>query len=81
VSRIFQFLQGKSFDSEATHLIGLAYEKACQRLHDASQPELIQEIIAARIIKAAGNGERDPDKLFERALQGLGVGDYLRRQA
>ena len=61
--------------------MGVAYEKACQRLRDVSQPELVQEIIAARIIKAAGTGERDPDKLCERALQGFGVGDYLRRQA
>jgi hypothetical protein len=45
------------------------------------QPAIVQKIIAERIIKAATDGERDPEKLCQRALKALGFGDYMRRQA
>jgi hypothetical protein len=80
VSTVVQFFQDTSFDSETTHLMGAAYDKACRTLHDTGQPELVREIIAMRIVKAAKGGERDPDKLCERALQALGFGDHFRRR-
>jgi hypothetical protein len=81
VSDVVKSFQDTSFDSETTRLMREAFDKACQRLHDATQPELVQQIVAARILKAARDGERDPDKLCERALQARGLGDYLRREA
>jgi hypothetical protein len=57
---------------------GAAYDKACRNLGHVGQPGLVREIIARKILAAARDGERDPDKLYERALQG---GDYLRPQA
>jgi hypothetical protein len=81
VSNVVQLFQHTSFDSETTRLMGAAYDKACQQLHDAGQPPLVQEIIAARILKLISEGERDPDRLCERTLQAIGLADYLRRHA
>ena len=37
-------------------------------MHDIGQPELVREVIARRIIRAAQKGERDPAKLCAVAL-------------
>jgi len=60
------------FDPATVELLASAYEIARKSLHDKGQPPLVQEIIADRIIEAAKNGERDPEKLCEKALTALG---------
>jgi hypothetical protein len=70
---IIPFLEGKAFDPQLTHAMGEAYDAARQALHDKGQPELVQEIIAKRIIEIASTGERDPIKLCDRALAALGI--------
>lgn len=67
------FLQSGSFDSDATQIMGKAYDKARRMLHDKGQPDTVQEIIARRIIEIATTGERDPDQLAKRALQAFGT--------
>jgi hypothetical protein len=49
-----------------------AFEAACKQLDDTGQPELVLEVIADRIMAAARTGERDPVRLREAALFGLG---------
>ena len=68
------FLQNGTFDSDATHVMGEAYDKARKMLHDKGQPDVVQEIIARRIVEVAMTGERDPDQLAKRALQAFGIG-------
>lgn len=68
---ILPFLEGHSFDAEATHTMGKAYDKARAMLHDKRQPSVVQEIIAMRIIEIAATGERDADQLARQALQSL----------
>ena len=58
-----------SFGPELTRIMGEAYDAARKQLH-VGQPDIVYEIIAARIIAAAKKGERDPDKLCESALRG-----------
>lgn len=70
---IARHLQGQSFDPETIEIMGLAYDKAKRHLHDTGQPELVQQVIAERIIFIAGTGERDPDRIARRALEALGV--------
>ena len=41
-------------------------------LHDAGQPEIVNQVIAERIMALAKQGERDPDRLCEGALSALG---------
>jgi hypothetical protein len=69
VAQIIKFLRPVgSFDPEALKVLGKAYDMALAALHDAGQPELVQEVIARRIIKAAKKGERDPAALCAIAL-------------
>jgi glyoxylate carboligase len=67
------FLQNGTFDSGATQVMGEAYDKARKMLHDKGQPEVVQEVIARRIVEVAMTGERDPDQLAKRALQAFGI--------
>ena len=58
------------FDDHATRVMGEAFDAACKTVDVASQ--LVYEAIAARIIAAAHRGERDPVRLRNAALAGLG---------
>ncbi len=62
-----------AFGPEATASMGIAFEKACRSLGNGKQPPPVKEIIAKRILEAARQGERDPDRLCERALIALGI--------
>jgi hypothetical protein len=63
---------GGSFDEHMTGIMGEAFDDACARLHDTAQPDIVFEVIARRIIGAAGKGERDPIRLRDTALAALG---------
>ena len=69
---IIPFFKDCAFNPQATQVMGAAYEKACEALHDIGQPDIVKEIIARRIIEVAQTGERDIDRLCERALLALG---------
>jgi len=69
---ILPFLEDCDFDATATRVMGEAYDKARRLLHDRGQPQIIQEIIAKRIIDIAMTGERDADELARRALVTFG---------
>jgi hypothetical protein len=66
------FMEDGRFEPEAIAAMRKAYEASLKALHDTGQPELALEIIAERIIAAAGTGERDPVRLRKAALRGLG---------
>ena len=69
---VLPFFQGAASDDDATQVMGKAFDRACQSLHDNGQPDLVRQIIAKRIIEVARKGERDLDELCARALQPLG---------
>ena len=60
---IIPFFKDCAFNPQATQVMGAAYEKACEALHDIGQPDIVKEIIARRIIEVAQTGERDIDRL------------------
>ena len=64
---------GIVFDDHATSILGEAFDAACKELHDKGQPTIVYEVIARRIIDAARNGERDPIRLRNLGLAGLGL--------
>lgn len=69
MGQILEFLRpADSFDPEALEALGKAYDMALAALHDAGQPDVVREVIARRIIKAAKKGDRDPAKLCAVAL-------------
>jgi hypothetical protein len=57
-----------TFDPEALVILGAAYDKTMASL-GAPQPKAVGEIIAQRIIEAAGKGERDLERLCLAALR------------
>jgi hypothetical protein len=69
----FQYL---SFDPEDAGAVNQAYELACQTLQYVGQLEVDREIIARGVLHAAESGERDANKLCERAIHGLTAFDY-----
>jgi len=70
---IIPFLDGAAFDAVHVEAMGRAFDKAAAALHDKGQPTVVREVIAKRIIEIAKTGERDPDKMCERALRALGI--------
>jgi hypothetical protein len=65
------FMEDGRFEPEAIVAMRKAYETSLKALRDTGQPKLVLEIIAERIIAAAGTGERDPVRLWKAALPWL----------
>jgi hypothetical protein len=76
MSNLNPLFQGLSFDPEDASAVNQAYDLACQTLQHIGQPEVDREIIARRILHAAEGGERDANKLCERAIRALTAFDY-----
>jgi hypothetical protein len=62
-----------SFDADATLAMGEAFDRACKSLRNFGSA--VPAIIADRIIEAAKNGERDPERLYEQILRTFGIED------
>jgi hypothetical protein len=64
---IAQFLQGQKFDAETTRVMSVAYEM----VHVALGPDrgdVVNEIIAKRVIELAKGGVTNPDRVCEQTL-------------
>jgi hypothetical protein len=76
VTSIVRFIKeaevGSVFDDRATKAMGEAFDAACKDLDEAGQPSVVYEAVAKRIIELAKSGERDPNKLRDRALTAFG---------
>ena len=60
----------KEFDTETLRSMTQAFDAACDRLKlDPDDPQ--RGDLAAKIIELAAAGERDPGKLFARAIEEL----------
>jgi hypothetical protein len=71
MASILPFIKGEiAFDDATTRLMGEAFDGICKSLHN-SQPAIVYEVIAKRIIEAAKKGERDPDRLRAAGTVGL----------
>jgi hypothetical protein len=72
VASILPFLRPNDgvFDDAATRAMGEAFDAARKEVGSAERA--VHEAIAARIISAAERGERDPMRLLNIALAGLG---------
>ncbi len=67
-----EMFRATAFDPDTVKALCDAYEKARKSLHDTGQPSIVREVIAARLISLAKQGERDADRLCEQALSALG---------
>jgi len=72
MTKVLPYFRCAVFDPYMTHIMGEAFDRACEDLHVVGQPDIVKEVIAGRIIDAARDGERDPRRLYEQALNASG---------
>jgi hypothetical protein len=65
-----------SLDPAEMVAVNEAYDLACRTLQNIGQLEVDREIIARGVLRAVKAGERDANKLCERAIHGLTAFDY-----
>jgi len=59
---------GNTFDPDATHAMGLAFDGICESLRVRSDAVQDRRTIAARIIELAKSGELDPVAIYGRII-------------
>jgi hypothetical protein len=69
-------LSNLSLDPAEMIAVSEAYDLACRTLQNIGQLEVDREIIARGILRAVKAGERNANKLCERAIHGLTAFDY-----
>ena len=70
-THILERVKAGEFNEEAAQAIGAAFDAACKALGDTGQPQVVQDVIAGRIIDEARRGERDPQRLCDYALAAI----------
>ena len=73
--------QNLSPDPAEIIAVSEAYDMACRTLQNIGQLEVDREIIARGILRAVKTGERNANKLCERAIHGLTAFDYRQHDA
>ena len=69
---IHPFLNGARFDDQHIEAMGSAFREATGVLRvKPGAPPIVHKVIAARIIAAAKDGQRDPHELCNLALKAL----------
>jgi hypothetical protein len=81
MSNVNQHFQNLSLDPEEMIAVSEAYDLACRTLQNIGQLEVDREIIARGILRAVKSGERNANKLCERAIHGLTASDYRQHAA
>jgi hypothetical protein len=71
MTTVSELLRGAGFDHKTVEAVCEAYIKARKSLRDINHPDLLNEIIARRILILAQRGERHPDRLHAKALAEL----------
>jgi len=75
MTSIVPFVTNGVFEPADIKVMSDAYSKAIENIHGFGRPNrIVGEIIAGRIIALTKGGERDPDRLCERALAACGFG-------
>jgi hypothetical protein len=69
---IKRLLQDRAFSPEDVDLLTSAFEAALRELNLTKRTDPAVELVARRIIELAGRGERDPARLREAAVKGVG---------
>ena len=68
---ILPFLNGARLDPETKRIVGVAFEMVCITLRIGDADDGVKQAIATKIIDLAKAGERNPDLLCERVLDGI----------
>jgi hypothetical protein len=70
---IYRLIEFGSFNPDEVSAMVAAYESALSDLHLIDRNDPLTELIARSIINVTATGERNPEKIKERALNALGV--------
>ena len=81
MSHVNSPLQNLSLDPAEMVAVNEAYDLACRTLQNIGELEVDREIIARGILRAVNAGERNANKLCERAIHGLTALDYRQHEA
>jgi hypothetical protein len=75
MTSIIPFISNEVFEPSDIKVMSDAYNKAMEGIYGFGHPnKIVEDIIATRIIALTKGGERDPDRLCERALAACGFG-------
>jgi hypothetical protein len=69
---IYRIFKKRVFEPEAVICMARAYESALVALRLTDRQDPLTEIVAKTIVEIAETGERDPDRLRDRALEEIG---------
>jgi hypothetical protein len=72
---IYRIFKERVFEPEAVICMAKAYESALLALRLCDRQDPFTEIVAKKIVEIAELGERDTDRLRDRALEELGRKD------
>jgi hypothetical protein len=81
MSNINPPFQNLSLDPAKMITASEAYDLACRTLQNIGQLEVDRENIAREILRAVKTGERNANRLCERAIHGLTAFDYRQHDA
>jgi hypothetical protein len=70
---IYRLIANGSFGPDVIEAMIAAYEGALVDLNIIDRSDPLTELIAKSIVNVTAMGERDPEKIKERALNALGV--------
>jgi hypothetical protein len=68
---IYRIFKQRVFEPEAVICMAKAYGDALVALQLSDRHDPITEIVARKIVEIAESGERDPDRIRDRALEEL----------
>jgi hypothetical protein len=72
---IYRIFKERVFEPEAVISTARAYESALVTLKLSDRQDPFTEIVARKIVEIAETGERDPNRLRDRALEAIGRKD------
>ena len=70
---IDRFLEGRVFDPDRARLIGIVFDRVCEKLGLTGSKDFLARIVARTIIDTAEGDNRDPDLLTAKVIQKLGL--------
>lgn len=65
---VHPFIKDAVFDADATHALAVAFDDICREMNLPKTASEAREIVAARVIDLAREGELDPQLLCARVL-------------
>ena len=73
MSMIHPLIARGCFEPETTKLMGEVFDEMIRSLDRFGRPRIVQEAVARRIIDVVGDGERDPDVIYQRVLAAMAL--------